>query len=203
MSKVIRISLADISKLNFTEYFSPVFNNYYNKYFDMPPGKEHYRLLSYLSTQFTGENILDIGTSDGHSALALSYNKLNKVHSFDIVNLINSEKVQSLSNVNYYLENLWDAAIRTKCTEFIKSCPLIFLDVDPHEGDMEIDFYRFLKSINYQGMMVCDDVHHFEGMRNKFWSKIPSEEKYDLTKYGHWSGTGLICFNTEIKIELL
>ena len=35
------------------------------------PGKEHYKLLSYLSTRFQNSNILDICTNQGKSALAL------------------------------------------------------------------------------------------------------------------------------------
>jgi len=30
--------------------------------FNGPPGKEHYRLLSYLSMQFNNSTIIDIGT---------------------------------------------------------------------------------------------------------------------------------------------
>ena len=40
-------------------------------------GKEHYKLLSYLSTLFNNSIIIDIGTHRGSSALALSYNSTN------------------------------------------------------------------------------------------------------------------------------
>jgi hypothetical protein len=29
-------------------------------------------------------------------------------------------------------------------------------------------------------------------MRNNFWYKIEDQYKYDLTEYGHWSGTGIV-----------
>ena len=28
-----------------------------------------------------------------------------------------------------------------------------------------------------------------------FWNKIPNENKIDLTRIGHFSGTGLVCFD--------
>ena len=49
-------------------------------------GRQHYRLLSYLSTLFNNSDIFDIGTHRGSSAMALSYNPTNKVYSFDIEN---------------------------------------------------------------------------------------------------------------------
>lgn len=29
-------------------------------------------------------------------------------------------------------------------------------------------------------------------MRDNFWSQIPEQYRYDLTNYGHWSGTGIV-----------
>ena len=55
----------------------------FKNYFLEAPGKEHYRLLSYISTLYNGVTILDIGTYKGCSALALSFNPSNKVVSFD------------------------------------------------------------------------------------------------------------------------
>ena len=200
--KVIRIGPLEILGLNFNEAAQPFFEGYSDPYFHLNPGKEHYRLLSYLSTQFQNSNILDIGTACGHSALALSYNKSNTVHSFDITNHVVNEKIRSISNVRYYLENLWDPVVVQSYISLILSAPLIFLDVDPHEGHMEIAFYKFLKEIGYKGLLVCDDIHHFEGMR-RFWSQIPPSETYDVSRYGHWSGTGIISFNQDTQFEFI
>ena len=49
------------------------------------PGKEHYKLLAYLSTTFNFKNIIDIGTHLGNSSLALSYNISNTIYTFDII----------------------------------------------------------------------------------------------------------------------
>jgi len=73
---------------------------------------------------------------------------------------------------------------------------LFFLDIDPHEGKDEYVFYEWLRDNNYKGVLICDDIHHFEAMRNNFWSKIPNEFKTDLTSQGHWSGTGKVQFTS-------
>ena len=40
-------------------------------------------------------------------------------------------------------------------------------------------------------------------MQNNFWNKVEDKYKYDVTKYGHWSGTGFIIFNSNFTFPLL
>jgi hypothetical protein len=49
-----------------------------------------------------------------------------------------------------------------------------------------------LHDIKWNGLLLLDDINFNEPM-NQFWNNI-SEEKYDITKIGHWSGTGLVNF---------
>ena len=81
--------------------------------------------------------------------------------------------------------------IRFTEDEEIRKTRFIFLDVD-HDGLYEDKFYSFLNSIEWKGILVLDDIHLNEPMKN-FWNGI-SQEKYDLTQIGHWSGTGLVVF---------
>jgi hypothetical protein len=158
--------------------------------FNRPAGKEHYRLLQTLSQEINGKEIFDIGTWMGASALVLSFNKTNVVHSFD---LAHSFPLPQRSNIQYHLANIvTDTPEREQWKDRILASPLIFLDIDPHEGKDEYVFYEWLRDNKFKGMLVCDDIHHFEGMRTNFWSKIPNEFKTDLTTQGHWSGTGLV-----------
>jgi methylase of polypeptide subunit release factors len=71
------------------------------------PGKEHYRLLSYLASCFKNSDIFDIGTHRGASALALSYEPTNTVYSFDIEN---RKKIYENKphNVNFVISNLFE-----------------------------------------------------------------------------------------------
>jgi len=46
---------------------------------------EHYRLLTYMGNLLNGSLIIDIGTAQGHSSLALSQNENNTIVTYDIV----------------------------------------------------------------------------------------------------------------------
>lgn len=160
--------------------------------FTAPPGREHYRLLKYLGDEVNNAEIFDIGTWMGASALALACNKSNIVHSFDLEHKFSLPK---RNNIVYHLENIVnDTPRREQWKSRILASPLIFLDIDPHEGKDEYIFYEWLRDNQFKGALVCDDIHLFDDMRNNFWSKIPDEYKTDLTSQGHHSGTGVVRF---------
>jgi hypothetical protein len=170
-------------------------------FFKSDPGTEHYKLLAYLSILYTNVEIFDIGTNFGYSAFALAFaNTTNTVLSFDI------EKVGSppiLDNVSYYFDNLMEESGRQIWKERLLRSPLIMLDISPHEGSLEYKFYLWLRHNNYQGIMICDDITHFDDMRNNFWDKVAPEHKLDITRFGHWSGTGVIFFNSAAVPEFM
>jgi len=145
-------------------------------------GREHYRLLIYTSTLFNDVTLFDIGTNACRSAVALSFNKNNKLKSYDIIQVMPTNP--TLDNVEFILGD------STKDTD-ITSTPFIFLDVD-HDGTYENIFYNFLKETKWKGLLMLDDIHLNEEMKS-FWANI-TEEKYDITSKGHWSGTGLVVF---------
>jgi predicted O-methyltransferase YrrM len=148
-------------------------------------GREHYRLLMYISQIFKGSLIFDVGTLVCRSAIALSYNDNTMVRSFDIIQSL-PENVKK-DNIEYILGD---------CTldKDFKTVPFIFLDV-AHDGTYEEIFYNHLKSINWNGILLLDDIHLNVEMK-KFWSGI-TEEKHDITGKGHWSGTGVVLFQND------
>lgn len=159
------------------------------------PGDQHYKLLAYLSTLFNNVVIIEIGTHFGESAIALSYNENNTVYTFDIIDKTSQDK-KLRNNINYIIDDVMtNVDTRNKWKETILSSAFIFLDVDPHNGIMEYDFYLFLKNNNYQGFVICDDIWYFKEMRDNFWYKIEDKFKYDISNLGHWSGTGVFTFN--------
>lgn len=161
------------------------------------PGVEHYRLLALLSSRLENATIIDIGTHMGFSAQALTHGKTNTIHTFD-VNKQFDDQLLSNKNVIYHQKNLWSPDVRAEYRSLLLSSKLIFLDVDPHNGTMEYDFYCFLRDNNYQGMLVCNGIWYFKPMRDNFWFKVPQKYKQDLTKWGHFSGTGLIEFKEKL-----
>jgi hypothetical protein len=74
--------------------------------------------------------------------------------------------------------------------ELLKS-PFIFIDVS-HDGKLEREIYQYLCDNNYKGFTVWDDINLNPEMRS-FWADV-KHEKRDITRYGHYSGTGIIFF---------
>ncbi|MBA7636649.1 hypothetical protein ES703_44270 [subsurface metagenome] len=145
---------------------------------------EHYKLLAYISTLFNKQTLFDIGTHDGLSALALSYNKAINVKSYDINRTKISYNYTEKINIKYIIGN----ALKD---EDLKKSPFIFLDTK-HDGIFENQLYNHLIKIDYKGLLMLDDIILNDAMR-KFWNDI-KHDKYDLIKKGHWSGTGLVNF---------
>jgi hypothetical protein len=108
---------------------------------------------------------------------------------------------QNTLQLRYHTLNLWEAHTREEYKNLILSSPLIFLDIDPHHGIMEFEFYEWLVKHDYKGTLIFDDILHFEKMRENLWFKIHHPNKIDLTSIGHWSGTGVVDFSKRIKFE--
>lgn len=159
-------------------------NQEYRGYFLDTQFREHYRLLAHLSTLCNDQVIFDVGTLKGYSALALSYNRANKVISYDIEDHKELDYPEELNNIEYHIGNVLE-------DPRLLSAPMILLDTF-HDGTFEAEFYQHLKTHNYKGLLVLDDIHLNEPMR-RFWQGI-REPKEDVTDLGHWSGTGLVDF---------
>jgi hypothetical protein len=192
-SKDMNITKANLANIDLKSKVQPLLKDYaldHDELFGVP-GQQHYTLLAYLSSLVAGSTIIDIGTHRGASALSLSTCEKTTIYSFDIQRKV---FLRDLPNVNYELADLWDDTVFEYWKPTIMNSSIILLDVDPHNGTMEYDFYLKLKKIGYQGLLVCDDIWYFKEMRDKFWHLIPSNEKVDITALGHWSGTGVISF---------
>lgn len=61
-----------------------------------------------------------------------------------------------------------------------------------HNGDFEMEFYNKIKEIGFSGLLMIDDIYLNTEMKN-FWNQIELE-KFDLSEFGHHSGTGLVTF---------
>jgi predicted O-methyltransferase YrrM len=156
---------------------------------------EHYKLLFYLTTLYENETILDLGTRDGLSALCLAFNKRNLVITYDLqdkpTELLQFEN--ELPNLTFKQMNVFDETL-----DIFKKSKLIFLDLDPHDGIQEKRFIELLVSIKYDGIVVCDDIEWFPKMK-QWWNNL-TQKKYNVTNFGHGSGTGIIDFSENLEI---
>ena len=181
----------------------------------------YYVILAHLSTYFNDSVIIDLGTLRGESAAALSYNKSNKIYTYDIAHrgeAVDRFKNEEYQNIEYIIgdciENnwmgmpIWDAhhyvgePPKTDKEIFLSS-ELIFMDIDPHNGIQEDKVLNFLIYNNWKGVMVCDDIgfgvvgQQHPHMRD-WWESITTP-KYNISEnhYASGTGTGIICFDNQ------
>ena len=159
-----------------------VFPSSRNWFFEAP-GVEHYKLLSYIANNFTGITIMDIGTNVGSSAIALAINDSNKVISYDLEDCRQGYGIKD--NIEYRLK------LATEDVNDINDATIIFLDTK-NDGIFENEFRNKLIELNWKGYLFLDDIH-LNAEMVAFWNSI-TQEKIDLTKIGHWSGTGVVIF---------
>jgi len=178
------------SLIKYTEW------NKNSMYFNLEAGKEHYKLIAYLS-KFTENQIIDIGTYFGFSALASSlYNK--PVTTYDVCDWFpEDEKIITARNNKNIIFKLMDCC--NDMEEIVKS-DIVLLDIDPHSGEQELVIMKALKDVGFQGIIMLDDIHLNEKM-DEFWNGI-EEKKIDVTSVGHFSGTGIVFYGDKYEIKL-
>ena len=174
-------------------------NNLHAQWYENLSGINEYRFYSYLSTLFNNIVILDIGTGFGISAVALSHNENNHVISYNLINQIrDNSKIYTKKNITFKIKNV----LEDLTEDFIKNIKIIMIDID-HFGEEERKIIDRLEQLNYSGIVILDDIHHpweKEGKCMKeLWESI-NYTKYDITKYGHNTGTGIFFMNFNINI---
>lgn len=177
-------------------------NQPYIKYMNEPSGKEHYKLLAYLSLELSKlkekPQISDIGTLYGSSALSFALNPDAEITTYDILNFVPQlpENMFSINSIPNITRKFMSGQLDIKN---IAKSDVVLLDVDPHDGIQEKKFIELLDKANFKGILIIDDIKLNEDMKS-MWDYIVKtySSKYifhDISNYGHWSGTGLIIFN--------
>lgn len=159
---------------------------------DNPPyGSNHYRLLCYFSSIMDGVLFADIGTSGGDSAIALGSNPKNRVISFDIVNV----RYHTMANCLYLIEDYWNHK------RSILGATVILYDI-PHMAGRFPKFCKFLRYHKWDGFLILDDFH-YDSVKQAEWDSLGEDyPKFDATKYGHSTGTGIVNFSQTIQFEM-
>lgn len=194
----IRISNEKLDSFLLKNHEYLVDKNLYNN----KSGINEYRLYSFLSTFFNDCIILDIGTKHGRSAVALSHNSNNKVITYDIQDRISNKNhnFYKKKNIKVKIGNILDDLNE----DLVSKCKIVMIDIDHYEKT-EKKIIERLDELKFSGLILLDDINHPYPDMNKamksLWNTI-NEKKYDLTNYGHSSGTGLVLMNTDININL-
>jgi len=193
----------------------PYFDWHRNAMF-LSKDREHYRLLAYLALCTLRSDpssvVLDIGTYIGMSAAVMGLARsaftssstndvdgIGAVISYDIVDHFRFPRLTgspcakdipaSLAKIEFVIGNVLE---RLDDHVLKGHARLIVLDTD-HDGVFEGAIYGALTTLGYRGLLVLDDIHLNQRMKD-FWGSI-KHKKVDATSVGHWSGTGVVVFD--------
>jgi predicted O-methyltransferase YrrM len=196
---IITVTKEELNDIDMGAFIDPVKWAPAAEYFDKKAGEEFYRLISFIASKYpAGSKFVDIGTYYGLSATALASNKDCSVVTYDVYDHITEDEsvttVKNIPNVEFRLKDCIDDMHE------LASADVIIIDVDPHDGIQEQEMLEKLREVGFRGLMILDDINLNDAMK-KFWTNI-TEKKVEATKYGHWSGTGLVMFgNVDVHLE--
>lgn len=197
-------------------------DDFYRKFFKASAGKEHYALLGWAAKYYGdrgGGVLVEVGSREGASSMALGSDPRNSVYSFDIMstadhvsrvmkrrgmgpaNPTRADVQAAMPNVHYIVSNVTDESKPMTITyrNLILSSSMILLDTAhlPETYPFEYTFIEFLDKYEYAGYVLLDDIH-LNGEMERFWAflvkKYGPDRAVDITKVGHGSGTGLLDF---------
>jgi predicted O-methyltransferase YrrM len=160
------------------------------------PG-EHYKLLAGLVQALAPLQVVEIGTAEGISALALKKDlpEKGKVITFDIIpwrdypNTCLEEQDFADKRLKQVVADLGDFDTFQEHRLLLEQTDLFFVDASK-DGTLERRLIRHLHSINYRKppIVLFDDIRVWNMLA--IWHEL-EWPKLDLTSFGHWSGTGL------------
>jgi predicted O-methyltransferase YrrM len=164
-----------------------------------PFAPQHYRLLNYLAAS-TRKNVAELGTGTRLSTLCLAaaLDGQREVWSTDIEYPADADAVD-LSGMPVHLKNL-------HCVPFIRRLYLpdfdfIFIDVD-HRGPQARKVLDYLAEKGWVGLVLLDDARAGKKLKEMLNEKIVAGlEVYDLTRWGHWSGSLLVNFGMNLTVR--
>lgn len=169
-------------------------NPTYQAFFSEQAGKEPYKLLAYLAKEIQGE-ICDLGTLFGSSALALSYNESNTVLTLDTCKRI-PEMQGNITVLNRPNIKFLVASAQAILPHIAKS-NLVYMDFDSQNIEELQKVVSELEYYNCKGLLLINDIHLNDQMKG-FWENIPKHlKKVDVTRLGHFTGTGIVVFDPE------
>jgi hypothetical protein len=176
-------------------------------------GREHHRFLAYMSTILPkGSVLVDLGTSGGLSAYAMSKNTNNQVYSFDFGanNLARNrgmstadwkKKVPNLETVGMDLNKILqctdvNAAIKQDAPNCVNAKILLksqFMLLDAGSNPSQKEGFEntlvaWLRKMKYTGMLMRSNIY-IDGNFRKWWKDMKIgdgvQAKHDVSEVGH------------------
>ncbi len=157
---------------------------------------QHYRILAGLAEAWDAERVVEIGTFHGTSALALlTSSTVEHLVTFDLVGWDHFEETLLCPSdfderLEQRLGDLSDPSVFAAQRDLLAHADMMFIDASK-DGVFEPAFLKQLFALEpaQPQLIVLDDIRVLTMV--KLWNEI-TLPKFDLTSFGHWSGTGII-----------
>lgn len=167
------------------------------------PG-EHYRLLAALVEVERPRTVVEVGTHQGSSALAM-LGRLGPDATLTTFDLVPWDRIDGTllrpadfddGRLRAATADLGDAAVAARHADLLGRADLVFLDA-AKDGALEPRLLANLAAAGLRrgALVVLDDIRVWNMLA--VWRAI-HDPKLDLTSFGHWSGTGLVDWRGEI-----
>ena len=193
----------------------------YAKFLLKRAGTEHYDFLNFISMTYGDcRHMMDIGTRSVTSALALGSNQTLPVWTFDLPG--SGERHSAFRGAS---EEEWQKKVlgvgvdikfhnldlmKVSDSELKKYIGTWFIMLDtlnlPDTVQFEREFFQRLLDLGFKGILGLDDIDLNDEMK-KWWKEVQDNAMkrgyttYNLTKIGHYSGTGLVDFSGKVTIK--
>ena len=171
------------------------------------PG-EHYRLLAGLVGTRQPRLVVEIGTGDGLSALAMKTQLPadGRIVTFDVVEWRASSRTClrdedfADGRLSQVVGDLFDASVFRRSQSLLAKADIIFFD-GPKDGRLEPTLLARFEDMAFSGepLLVFDDIRLWTMLG--VWRGI-RRPKLDLTSFGHWCGTGVVQWTGDHECEL-
>ena len=190
ISAAVDIDLSDISRRLREPPFLP----------DVWPG-EHYKLLAGIVKTVKPQRVIEIGTAEGLSALALKkfLHPSSRIVTFDVVpwsefanHALTSSDFED-GRLQQVVADLTDLNVARQYAALLAEADIVFVDA-AKDGKMEGIFLENFSAVGLKenALIVFDDIRLLPMIPT--WRQL-AFPKMDLTSFGHWSGTGLALWS--------
>lgn len=167
------------------------------RWYKLWPG-DHYRLLAGLVAQLQPKTVIEIGTFTGMGTLALAHSLPpgGRIFTFDLVPWQDfpqtwlRESDFADGRITQIIANIAEPGGIAPYRDLFSEASFLFVD-GPKDGTTEQGFLEALTHIDYRNdpIMLFDDIRLVNMV--DLWRRL-DRPKFDLTSFGHWSGSGLV-----------
>jgi predicted O-methyltransferase YrrM len=167
------------------------------RWYRLWPG-DHYRLLAGLMAELQAKTVIEIGTFTGMGTLALAHALPpgGRIVTFDVVPWQNWRKTWLRADdfadgrIAQVIGDIATPGSIEPYRDIFSKADFVFVD-GPKDGTTERGFMDALSSIQFRNnpIMLFDDIRLINML--EIWRKL-DRPKFDITSFGHWSGSGLV-----------